>query len=1616
MQEFEDHFADRDFVRLQASVVDLIYKLGPRHFQGLKRKTYEELLRKYKEETNREYGAGKDDEQEGVDGGAVEQKGEERDEDIVEESDRDDDDDDDLDLSDEQVEEVLQSMETDGYDKSKVTISLTFGDCAENSSEMEQMGKMVDAGSGFCVEDLERAQRNWRDCTDCKTELIRLHERVKGRVPHAAVLVVRGGVKALLGERTVDELFDEQLALPVDKLKFSKKHGGSVNSRARFNLCFDEKAQEPSIEEKKGRVVAFDEVELLNNVRKSLPRFFGKKAERLLCELNLYYDVTDKRVGIGWHGDAERRKVIALRLGADFPLRYVWFKHQRTVGDPVEVMLSHGDLYVMSEKAVGTDWKKHGDGLMTLRHSAGFSKTFSALKPKWLTPPNLKPKKKKTVKKKEEAEETGRGNADGGAVEQKGEVEERDEDIVEESDRDDDDDDDLDLSDDQVEEVLQQMRKNEDDKSKVTTAKKDGEIVLKVRQPYADLLVDGKKTWEIRKKKVVAHVGKRVLIFPTGGDAVIIGHASLDECRVVTREELAANVDKHQIADWETSEYCRGEVLYSWVFRDAQRFDKPLEAPGVKGAAVIWARYVAEETEAQGGNVSGAESSPKHVEYTEAFVCEARDAKEQQNRQDSRAVIKQTRSAFDDRLQEVVCDVILKEKHTVRKEDVNIKSRVEEVRLEDGRKVARRVVTRFGDKRGKDPFKFLEGIFRHALEAVQQALKWNDTDHVYIYLKPDEENNLSWALHTEDMALKDLKKNLREQILEKVARVLTSQETFTLSSRTVININRYQCVLGAGRVRPTSEEVCLTKRGVVKILNDDTTCCARTIVVCRAYNACRDMPDHSAKDCNIADCPRCLYKKLRRPGKAKSPQGIAAVQLHESTGIPVRPEGSTMKDVLDFALKLGITICVVCCESSNKGVIYFDFETEQETGWHVVNKGVAMYEDQSQKFVFNTLDEFCLWLFQGKHKGFTAIAHCGARFDFNLVTQWVYENNLKAKPNYNGSKILTSLVDAQSLNIRLVDSYNFLPCPLAKLPGMFGLDETRIRKGDFPHGFNTKANQQYRGVMPPLPTFFPDTKRGGARAALIKWHKKQCEGGDMDVLDDIAPTKKRGAYLKKIDMWRVYCKDVQEAKYAQEDFYRALLAQMAAYNGVVRAKYLPENSLGVVKDRVNNFSRDSIVWLEYVKETEGVDIQHALDSRGEFSYRSATGKKRSCDGFARKDKQIYEYDGCYSHGCSECYPAEELEAGKKGDSFREKQVRTEQRNRDHVRKFGKPPIIMTEHRWQLMKRDPKYAEAIKKVEERVDKNFVFPVKARQFMHGGRTECGKLYHKFKTKDEGDFDRWSIDVDLHGSLKEGDRVVLKLMGCWHVEIVKDGFEALEWDGEEDRDKYRERVMKLLADHTKLKLHEQIHRLKHQVIYMDSDSVKYDSFPGGKEVKQGSILGEWTNEFDVNGVDYWITDEFVSTGAKTYAYRYTTDAPDQVLEAKELDRTYETCKCAGFTLNHEGSLAINFETMRDLVLGRLVDNDTGELLEEQKLELRALKICVQDETRRMYNYMDEEQKKKEKGKLGMNKKLVCDYTKGELIRTSDRAEGKDILTSITVVPFGWQEGSCKGNAANV
>jgi hypothetical protein len=260
------------------------------------------------------------------------------------------------------------------------TYTLTFGDQAENHVGMQKIGELAD--EGFSVEDLHAAKELFeQDSYQC--ELILLHDVLDGEcevtsgvsnevLDQAAILIVRDGVNVFVD---ADELFDEQTELDYDTKAFM--YGRVVNKYARYNICFANFSQEPDYESKKGRIVSYDSVPLLQTIQQGLPGYLGQKAANLTIEGNHYYDVTT--CGIGFHGDTERKKVVAIRLGNTAPLHYQWFKGNKPVGERVVLSIEHGDLYVMSEKAGGHDWKKKN--IYTLRHAAGCSK-YTTIKQK----------------------------------------------------------------------------------------------------------------------------------------------------------------------------------------------------------------------------------------------------------------------------------------------------------------------------------------------------------------------------------------------------------------------------------------------------------------------------------------------------------------------------------------------------------------------------------------------------------------------------------------------------------------------------------------------------------------------------------------------------------------------------------------------------------------------------------------------------------------------------------------------------------------------------------------------------------------------------------------------------------------------------------------------------------------------------------------------------------------------------------------------------------------------------------------------------------------------------------------------------------------------------------
>lgn len=247
----------------------------------------------------------------------------------------------------------------------KWTMTLTFGDVAENHVGMEKIGGK--AKEGFTLRELQLAQTQF-STLGCACEMVDLSR--PGTEP-AYILVIRNALGKLLREH--EPLFAGQLlALNWDTKALSR--GRVVNKKARHNLCFSDHGSEPDYEKGKGRVIAFKDLVLLNYIRECLPCLIGESGRGLQAEGNLYYDV--ENCGIGYHGDAERMKVIALRLGEPMSLHYQWFQDSKPIHDNVKLILGHGDMYIMSAKAVGTDWRKKK--IPTLRHAAG-SKEYTTL-------------------------------------------------------------------------------------------------------------------------------------------------------------------------------------------------------------------------------------------------------------------------------------------------------------------------------------------------------------------------------------------------------------------------------------------------------------------------------------------------------------------------------------------------------------------------------------------------------------------------------------------------------------------------------------------------------------------------------------------------------------------------------------------------------------------------------------------------------------------------------------------------------------------------------------------------------------------------------------------------------------------------------------------------------------------------------------------------------------------------------------------------------------------------------------------------------------------------------------------------------------------------------------
>lgn len=323
-------------------------------------------------------------------------------------------------------------------------------------------------------------------------------------------------------------------------------------------------------------------------------------------------------------------------------------------------------------------------------------------------------------------------------------------------------------------------------------------------------------------------------------------------------------------------------------------------------------------------------------------------------------------------------------------------------------------------------------------------------------------------------------------------------------------------------------------------------------------------------------------------------------------------------------------------------LLFLDFETEQSTGLHVpifchviwFCTETASWREKSfglNRENFNIRDEICVWLFSKKFRGYTVLAHNMKGFDGCILLQYLAENNIKPQCIFSGSKI--TKLEISKLDMRIIDSLNFLPMPLAHFAAAFGLTET---KGYFPHFFSSPENFDYIGPIPAPEFYGSETMSPKNREKFFKWYAdEKAKNEDFDFAKSIRHYCRQDVVVLR-DGCIAFKKILMQLTGDQCDpFQYTTLAGVAA--AIYKARYLKEKTIAAVPPdgyaSHQRFSSESLEWLEFLRQCRGVsNMKHAANSpTGEASI-----GPYQIDGIDEDNKTVYEYYGCFYHGCSKC--------------------------------------------------------------------------------------------------------------------------------------------------------------------------------------------------------------------------------------------------------------------------------------------------------------------------------------------------------------------------------------------
>ena len=446
--------------------------------------------------------------------------------------------------------------------------------------------------------------------------------------------------------------------------------------------------------------------------------------------------------------------------------------------------------------------------------------------------------------------------------------------------------------------------------------------------------------------------------------------------------------------------------------------------------------------------------------------------------------------------------------------------------------------------------------------------------------------------------------------------------------------------------------------------------------------------------------------------------------------------------------------------------VYTDFEARQDTGHHIAN--LCVYQtDEGVEHVIEGED--CVKTFVKELKDLTeedtreviVIAHNLQAYDGYFVIEELYCDGKSVKQIRAGAKI----IELRHFGIKFIDSLNFFSMPLSDFPKTFGLklyakdaagrlirdedgnyQEHPLSKGFFPHLFNRVENQQYVGPLPSREDYMPLTMSKDKKKEFDQWYYDQIkQNAVFDFRHELIE------YCKlDVTILRLGCQTFQKLFIKESHFNPFEHPTIASAcnrdlieNRLDPKKIASEPTYGWNGEQGNQ-SKEALEWLQWVDYENRKNIspeerdfhdqmktpKHQHPAHRKYVEHAGNGGERymadiqtTVDGFDPEKNIIYQFHGCYWHGCTLCYPNQSeihyRHAGRRMYEVREKTRRTT----NQPRRAGFTVVEMWGCQWtQKKKEDPEISEFVKTLE------FVERLNPRHAFFGGRTNAAKMYHK------------------------------------------------------------------------------------------------------------------------------------------------------------------------------------------------------------------------------------------------------------------------------------------------